>query len=319
MSFDLLTPEAAALGILVALPLGALVAASLRAGRARSVLGLPAAGPRSVGAPVALLACAGLLTLAAAQPILTQRQSIPARTDAEAVVVVDSSRSMLAAADPGGETRFDRARAATSRVAEALPDVPLGLASMTDRVLPHVFPTARRQVFHSALDRVLAVEQPPPGARDVQITSLEALAEVARGDLFSPGSERRLMFVLTDGESRPFSHTGLQRALANAEIETVLVHVWQPGENVFGPDGDSELAYVPDAASAQVIAGLGDVLGGGFAEDDLDAAIQSSQDYLGSGPVENVGREVGAVHLAPWAIVAALLPLAFLLWRRNRA
>jgi hypothetical protein len=319
VSFELLTPEGAAIGILVALPLASLSAASHRAARARQLLGLGDPGPAGAGPAVAVSACAALLALAAAQPILTQREDVQARTDAEAIVVVDTSRSMLAAAGPDEETRFERARNGAARLGEALTDVPLGLASMTDRVLPHAFPTPRHDVFLGALDRVLAVERPPPSATAVQISTLGALAQVARGELFSPGAERRLLFVLTDGESRPFGEAGLQRTLADAGIETILVHVWQPGENVFGRDGQPELAYIPDPASAQVIAGLGSDLGGAFAEDQIGDAIQAAQDYLGSGPVESVDREVGAVHLAPWAVLAALVPLGFLLWRRNLA
>jgi len=319
VSFELLTPQGAALGVLVALPLASLLRSSRRAARARDSLGLADPGPAGAGPPVALVACAGLLALAATQPVIKERESVSARSDAEAIVVIDNSRSMLAAADPGEATRFERALEGGARLAEALPDVPLGLASMTDRILPHVFPTARREVYFAALERVLAVEQPPPGTRDVQISSLGVLAEVARAEFFSPESERRLLFVFTDGESRPFGEAALEQTLADAGIETILVHVWEPGETVFGPGGRPELAYVPNAASAQVVGELGSALGGAFGEDQLDAAIQAAQDYLGTGPVENVGREVGAAHLAPWVVLAALAPLGFLLWRRNFA
>lgn len=319
MSLELLTPQGAALAIVVVLPLASLAGSSRRAARARAVLGLADPGPAGAGPPIALLACAGLLALAAAQPILTERVSVSARNDAEAIVVVDTSRSMLAAAAPGEESRFDRAREGGARLAEALPEVPLGLASMTDRLLPHVFQTPRHEVYLGALERVLAVEQPPPRGSDVQISSLGVLAEVARGEFFSPESERRLLFVLTDGESRPFDQAGLERALGDAGVETILVHIWEPGEGVFGRGGRPELGYVPNPASAQIVAGLGSALGGAFGEEQFDEAVQAAKDRLGSGPVQNVGRAVGAQQLAPWVVLAALVPLGFLLWRRNLA
>jgi von Willebrand factor type A domain len=317
VSIELLTPEGAALGVLVALPLAAMLAAGRRAERARSLLGLEGPGSGGVGPGLALLACAALLGLAAAQPVLTEREDVRARTDVEALVVLDSSRSMLAAAGPTEETRFDRARDAARRLVAAMPDVPVGLASMTDRVVPHAFPTPRRSVFLATLDRVLGVEQPPPAGSDSRATSLAALARVADGALFSPDAERRLLVVLTDGESRPFSGSELSTALAEARIETILVQISQPDERVFGPDGEPEPGYVPDPASADVIATLGSELGGAFGERQLDEATQAARDYLGSGPVESVGREVGAIHLAPWAVLAALIPLGFLIWRRN--
>ncbi|MQA74853.1 MAG: VWA domain-containing protein [Solirubrobacterales bacterium] len=317
MSIQLLTPEGAVLGVLAALPLAALAAGARRGQRARGVLGLPGPGPRAAGPIVAVLGCAALLALAATQPIVTEREDLRTRADAEAIVAIDTSRSMLAAAAPHAETRFERARGGAARLAEALPDVPLGLASMTDRVLPHAFPTPRHDTFLATLERVLAVERPPPGASEVQATSLGALADVATGEFFSPGVERRLLFVLTDGESRRFGAAGLERALADADIETILVHVWEPEEHIFNRHGRPELSYVPDASSGQLVAALGSSLGAAFGEQDLDSAVRSARDYLGSGPTENVGVEVGAVHLAPAAVLVALLPLGFLLWSRN--
>jgi von Willebrand factor type A domain len=317
VTIEFLTPEGAALGVLVALPLAAMAAAGRRAERARALLGLEGPGSGGAGPGLALLACAALLAAAAAQPVLIEREDVRARTDVEALVVVDSSRSMLAAAGPGDEARFDRAREAARRLVEAMPDVPVGLASMTDRVLPHAFPTSRPPVFLATLDRALGVEQPPPAESEPRATSLAALGAVAEGELFSPDAERRLMLVLTDGESRPFAGSDLSATLADAGIETILVQISEPGERVFGPDGEPEPGYVPDPASADVLAALGSQLGGAFGEDQLDEAIQAARDYVGSGPVESVGREVGATQLAPWAVLAALIPLGFLIWRRN--
>jgi hypothetical protein len=317
MSVELLTPVGAALALLAVVPLAALALATRRAERARGLLSLPGPGPRASGPAVAVVACAGLLGLAAAQPVLVERETVEARTDAEAIVAVDTSRSMLAADAPGAETRFDRARAAAEGLAEALPEVPVGLASFTDRVVPHAFPTARHDVYLATLERVLAIEQPPPRATAAQVTRIGALGEVAQGDFFAPEAKRRLLFVLTDGESAPFASGALEQTLNESGIETILVHVWQPSENVYRPGGQPELGYVPDPASGQVVAALGARLGSAFAEDQLDDAVQAARDYLGGGPVESVGPEVGARQLAPLAVLGAILPLGLLLWWRN--
>ena len=63
----------------------------------------------SLGA-VALAAVPVLLGIAAAQPVLETTHVVPERTDVEAYVVIDVSRSMLAAAGPGEPTRFERAQ-----------------------------------------------------------------------------------------------------------------------------------------------------------------------------------------------------------------
>ena len=59
----------------------------------------------------------------------------------EVVVVLDTSRSMLASASPGAPTRFERAVGFGAALRSRVGDVPFGLASFTDRVLPHLFPT----------------------------------------------------------------------------------------------------------------------------------------------------------------------------------
>jgi len=51
---------------------------------------------------VAIVAVAGLVGLAAAQPVLAQAEVHRVRSDAEALFVIDTSRSMLASVDPTG-------------------------------------------------------------------------------------------------------------------------------------------------------------------------------------------------------------------------
>ena len=89
----------------------------------------------------------------------------PARcaTDAEAFVVIDTSRSMLARSSPRSTIRYARARAAALRFRDAFADVPVGIASFTDRVLPHLFPSADDDVFVATL-RALDRDRPAAAA-----------------------------------------------------------------------------------------------------------------------------------------------------------
>src|SRR5438876_1234746 len=101
-------------GLLVTLvaiaPLAALVVHERRSARLREALGL--AGPghaRTIASAGVVAACFVLLGLAAARPVLRLRSPERARTDAAAFVVVDVSRSMLAAPRRAAATRYARA------------------------------------------------------------------------------------------------------------------------------------------------------------------------------------------------------------------
>ena len=82
MELVLVHPKAALVGLAVVLPLVALWVTSRRAARARAALGLSAERRRPaillVGATVAV---ALLVSLAAANPVLLQREPLHARTD----------------------------------------------------------------------------------------------------------------------------------------------------------------------------------------------------------------------------------------------
>jgi hypothetical protein len=54
---------------------------------------------------------------------------------------------MLASEGRGEPTRYERARAGATELQRGLGDIPVGLASFTDRVLPHLFPTVDERVF----------------------------------------------------------------------------------------------------------------------------------------------------------------------------
>ena len=96
-SLTFLTPGGALLALTAAVPLAALALASRRERHARTVLGLsaPAGAPRWRRA-AAVLATVALLGLAASQPALRSSSSVHVRTDAQALFVIDVSRSMLA-------------------------------------------------------------------------------------------------------------------------------------------------------------------------------------------------------------------------------
>jgi hypothetical protein len=305
----LLSPSGLLLALTVALPLAALVLALRRADGVRSRLRLPA--PRGGGARVegaALAAVVALLALAAAQPAWTSTETRRVRSDAEAFLVVDISRSMLAAR-PGGPTRLARAKAEALEVGRSLRDVPLGVATLTDRVLPNLFPTPDGGAVAQTVRRAVTAERPPPREVGVRATSLAALGEAAGANLFS--ARRKLLIVLTDGETRPYAEAATARRLRSAGISLVFVHFWQRDERL-------EPAYRTDPSSRAALAGLAAAAGGAVvAEGDPGAVARAAREALGAGPEAPRGVEERVTPLAPWTALAALIPLSYVLRRRN--
>jgi hypothetical protein len=143
MSVTFLSPLGALLAFGVVVPLAALVVIARRADGVRRNLDLARRPRLTLALPtVAAVAVAGLLGLAAAQPVASQDTKRRVRSDAEAFIILDVSRSMLARRDPGSSSRLERAKRAAAVLRAALPAMPVGVASLTDRALPHLFPSA---------------------------------------------------------------------------------------------------------------------------------------------------------------------------------
>ncbi|MFN2470393.1 MAG: hypothetical protein ABR583_05270 [Gaiellaceae bacterium] len=315
-SFAFLTPLAALAGLAAVVPLAALVLASRRSARIAAALGLRPVPARWVVTGVAIGALGLLVAVAAAQPVAEHESERSVRQDAEALFVVDVSRSMLAARSPEDATRFVRARRAAVELRRELGDVPAGVASLTDRVIPHLFPSPERDSFDATVTRALAVDTPPPVEQaSGRSTSLAALSTVPRHGFFSPGVRRRLVVVLTDAETRPFDARATARVFGEP-YRLLLVRIGNPGERVWGPDGAPE-SYVADPASVAPAIQLAEEAGGAvFREGDRESAAEAAREFLGGGPTVAQGSERRPVSLAPWVLAVGILPLGLLLWRR---
>jgi hypothetical protein len=320
LTVALLSPEAGLVALLAAAALAATYAVEVRSRRLCRMLGLRPARLSAAALPAVAIALAGgLLGLAAAQPVVSEQRPLEGRTDAEVLVVLDITRSMLARPSPGRPARFERARAAAKELRGALPGVPVGLVSLSDRVLPHLFPTPSENAFAATLDRAMGVERPPPDRLGRgRITALGALATLATHNFFGAGSRKRVAVVVTDGESVPVDAGTLRARFFRTRITPVFLHVWALEERVFAAGGRIERGYRPDPASRELLASLAATLdGGAFAEAELGAAVAATRAAVGDGPRGEHGRELQAVELAPVAALAAVAPLLLLLWRRN--
>lgn len=314
-SVSFLTPLAALVALAGLVPLAAFVGRERRARRVRETLRLADPAPRpSRWTLAALLAVPALSGLAAAQPVLDRSTPLEERADAEIFFVLDVSRSMLAAGGPEEPTRFERARAAALDVRGRLTEVPAGLAQMTDLAVPHLFPTSDASTFRSTLSRSIGAGALGSRSNAILATDLSALAAFAREDYFSPATRRRLLVVLTDGETRTVE-PGLA-VLRRAGIRALFVHVWGTDESIFQPSG-AEPQYRPDPSSGETLAHVARLVGGAvFDEGDVDGVVARARRELGEGPTR-LREQRDLLALMPFATLAAALPLALIIRRRN--
>lgn len=316
-----LTPLGAVLAVGVLVPLLALVLVRRRANRVRRVVGVPRIAFRRVLVPLAALVIAGLLLgAAAAQPVLQRTSSRQVRTDVEVYVVFDVSRSMLARTTASASTRLARAKVAAADFRHAVPEFPVGVASVTDRVLPHLFPSTSLDVFDATVERSIGIERPPPqSSLASNATSLGSLERMRGLRFFRPDSEKRLVVVYTDGETQPVPRNRFGALFRRSPaIEVLFVHVWGEDERVF-TRGVPEPQYAPDPASELVLEGLASSAGGDVLRESTAGLVaQRARQLMGAGPTVVEGEERGRDALAPYLMLAAFLPLGLLLWRRDR-
>lgn len=306
----LLTGLGALAALALLLPLAAWAAGQNRVGAVRRALGLAPPAAQRILRVVAIAAAVALLGLAVAQPALTSEARVHERTDAEALFVFDTSRSMAASDTPTSPTRLDRAVAAAVRLRGAISDVPAGVATLTDRVLPDLLPVADVPAFDAVAQRGVAIESPPPADTAVRATTFAALSQLASGDFFGPKAERRLVVLLTDGESNPVDTGELARALRGYRV--VAVRFWRGGEAVYKENGKPEAAYRPDPLGRLVLDSTARALGGrAFEEGQLAAAASYLRGAAGTGPTSS--EAAGSPKRTPLAPYLAGLALVLLL------
>ena len=263
-SVVLLSPLAglAVLGAIV--PVCCVVLAARRGRRVAEVLGLAPARLRPVGlrAATAVAICA-LLGLAATQPIVRTTRTEHVRRSSQVLFIVDVSRSMLASNGRDGPSRLERARSVVLSLRRAVPDVPAGVAGLTDRVLPYVFATSDEATFEDVVRRSILIEAPPPQVVARNATSFDALAAVPISGFFSRSATYRTCVLVTDGETGPYSTAEVADALGGARgCSLLVVQVWAPGERVYGVDGKPEAAYRPDDSAPTTVRRLAQVTRG---------------------------------------------------------
>ena len=319
MGVSFLTPVAALFGVLAAVPLGVFADRRRRAAHVRRALRLQPPARRSWGLLAACLAAVPVLVgVAAAQPVITSARTVPQRSDAEVFIVLDTSRSMLASAASGEPARIERAREDALALQAELPGVPVGISSLTDRVLPHLFPTVDQRVFRETMREAVGIERPPPSTSfGTNVTTLDALGAVPALNFFTPRAKRRALVVFTDGESQPVTSVLSTDFARKPRIDVTLVRVGDASERIY-ESGVAEAGYEPDPSAAASLATAATLTRGRVLEEGQIGEVAAGvRDALATGPTVDRRIEGNRQALMPYVALLAIFPLGFVLYRRN--
>ena len=310
-SLVFLTPAASLVAIAFLVPLAALLLRERRSARLRSTLGLDDPPlPRRLSRAAGLGLVAALVAATAAQPALRSVDGARMRTDAEVFLTFDVSRSMLAASVPRGRTRLDRSRALALQVHAGLPDLPTGVATITNRMMPLLFPIPDGRGVSAVLGRSVAIMQPPPARLTTpRATQLGAMSLAAHRTYFSRTARRRALVVFSDLDTDFFGLPGTLAALHRSRIEPFLVRVAAPGERVFDASGRAEPYR---STSTLAVTSLRTDGWHAYEENEIGRAIEDIRAYSGGGPTRSSGVIETQRNLAGLAALAALAVIAAL-------
>lgn len=315
---DFISPLAALVALGVVVPLAAFALLEVRARRVAQVLTLEPPPLRTrLGVPLAITFVAALLGLAAAQPVISGTRERVGRADVEVYLMFDTSRSMLAKRTFESPSRLERAKSIALQVRQSIGNVPVGIASLTDRLLPHLFPTLDSEVFASTLKDAIGIERPPPAGSNVLATDYNTLSDAATNEYYKPDVEKRLLVAFSDGESRYFDDVVLRRNLDKGNVHILFVQLWHPNEKVFLRADSPDPAYRPDPESARTARRIAQAGDGEVLPEDESAVENAVRSFVGSGPAQKIREQRTRVSLGPYIALAALLPLGFVLLRRN--
>jgi hypothetical protein len=260
---------------------------------------------------------AAFVAVAAAQPVVVRQKLVSERADAQAFVVLDTSLSMRASPGPGKPSRLERAKKLAVRLQRTLSDVPVGIVSMTDRALPNIMPTTDPALFDRTIQQAVAIDQPPPSQLYAsRATTFDALIPLVGSHFFADGVQRRLVIVYTDGESSRLSP--LFRLELQRRVTPVFVHVWQSGERIYN-GGKADPKYVSDPTSMAALDNVARIIGvpHAFEESDTGGVARAARAAVGYAGTRTHIDAYARIALAPWFVLGGVVPLGFLLYRRN--
>ena len=171
--------------------------------------------------------------------------------------------------------------------------------------------------FDRTVDDAIGIEAPPPRVSTIRATTYEALNSIRSGNVFGAGAKRKVIVLLTDGESEQFNGPEVGRGLAG--IRLLAVRFWSARESIYGTGGGgADAAYRPDPTGAELLDELAVAMRGrAFDEGRLGSAASTLRHVAETGPtIEAPSRRRRTTPLAPYIAALALVPLGYVSRRR---
>ena len=97
----------------------------------------------------------------------------------------------------------------------------------------------------------------------------------------------------------------------------LFVHLWGPDEKIYLGRNNVDPGYRPDPQSNQAVQRIAASGGGEVLGEDPGALVSRTKGFLGTGPQTSIREQRTRVSLGPYVALMALLPLGFVLLRRN--
>jgi hypothetical protein len=283
-----LSPSAALVGLAFLVPLTMLAWRERVGSRARRQLGLQRPSRvRVLARPLALVVLGALVGVTAAQPAIRRSASVPMRADAELYLTFDVTRSMLARQALDEPVRLERSRALAREIHAGLLDVPTGVATLTNRMMPLLFPTGDERGVSAVLANSVRIMQPQPARLTApRATQLGVLTLAADRSYYNPEAKRRALVVFSDLDTDYFSLEATLKLLRAHDIEPFVVRVAAAGEQIFDQKGQP-LSY--RSVSTVSVAQLRRAGWHAFEENQAQRAVSEIQAYLGTGVMRGNG------------------------------
>jgi hypothetical protein len=323
----LLAPWLLLLALLGVMPVGAIVGMRRRQRRAAAALGLTPVSRRRLAAEAALaLLALAALAVVAATPVRWQRDTVGERRDAQAYVVIDTSRSMLARRSVEAPDRLETARTTARYLAAALPaNLPVGLAAFNDQPLPLLAPTVDRDALRDTLPNAnISLPTSPmylsndsfAATRTPQSSNYAALVVMAVSSFYSPETAHRLLFFLTDDDTSSYRAGAVARTLRRAGIMLIAIRVGSETDRLYFQVGSTiriDAHYRFARRNMRLLAATALGSGGRFVhEGDTGAAVAFAARELGSPAPSKVRRLTTEQAPQDMSLVPALVAVAAL-------
>ena len=170
--------------------------------------------------------------------------------------MLDISGSMAASASSSSPSRLERAAGEALALRRVFPAIRFGIATITDRTLPVVFPTSNPGVFSLAIDQSIGIERPLPvdrlGRAAPRLHRVACLGQqveqdlVFRADLARPGE-----VPVRPALVAPLAPVGPGRFA----LETGLVGQQSADRDVFNAPEGCTIAPLPPATTVSFAVG----------------------------------------------------------------